>query len=244
MTKNLKITVFGDSIGKGIVTDNGKLEVLDSSAVALFEKWSGVKIDNRSAYGQSLKRIYERGIIDIYLNSISEEDNNVVVIELGGNDSDYDWRKVALSPKENHDSKTSVKEFSLYYGEIIKKLIKKRVKVVTCSIVPIDSERFFNNVIGNLTDKQKILEFFKGDYNTIHRHQETFNNEILKNSYKYGVSVIDLRRKFLQSNEFCALMCNDGIHPNAEGHSEILESIVEFLQDNELNSLKPLTFSA
>jgi hypothetical protein len=87
-----------------------------------------------------------------------------------------------------------------------------------------------------LADKNKVLEFFKGDFNTIHRHQEMFNNEILKNSYCYGIPVIDLRRKFLESNEFENLMCMDGIHPNLKGHYEIYGAIGEFLVDNSLGA--------
>ncbi|MBE5743061.1 MAG: SGNH/GDSL hydrolase family protein [Clostridiales bacterium] len=231
---NLKITVFGDSIGKGIVTDSGKLEVLSKNAVSLFERELGVKVDNRSIYGQSLKRIYERGLIDTYLNNVDTSARNVVVIELGGNDADFNWREVASNPKYDHDSKTSLKEFTAYYGEIIKKLKDNGVRVIACTIAPIDSERFFNNVIGTLTDKERVLEFFKGDFNTIHRHQETFNNEILKNSYKYDVDVIDLRQKFLISNEFEHLMCLDGIHPNECGHTQIYSAVGEFLANNSL----------
>ena len=236
ITENVKITVFGDSIGKGVITDGGKIEVLKNSAVSLFEENMGVEIQNRSVYGQSLKRIYDRAIIDNYLNEIDTTCKNVAVIELGGNDADFNWRKVSLNPNENHESNTSIKDFSKMYHEVIEKLMMAGVKVITCTIVPIDSERFFNNVIGALADKNKVLEFFKGDFNTIHRHQEMFNNEILKNSYRYGIPVIDLRRKFLESNEFENLMCRDGIHPNLKGHYEIYGAIGEFLVDNSLGA--------
>ena len=84
----LNITVFGDSIGKGISTDNGKIEILKDNAVALIEKEYSLKIDNRSVFGQSLKRITQKGIIEKYLENLEKNENNVVVLELGGNDSD------------------------------------------------------------------------------------------------------------------------------------------------------------
>ena len=224
-----KITVFGDSIGKGIVTDGGKLEVVQQSAVGLFEDKYQLKVDNRSSYGQSLKRIMQRGLIDKYIEELDTSVRNVAVLELGGNDADFNWKEVASSPSEPHFPKTPLKEFSALYAESVKKLKGAGVKVVACTIVPIDSKRFFNRVIGGITDKQKVLDFFKGDFNTIHRHQEMFNNEILKNAYMAGLSVIDLRREFLDSIEFENLMCQVGIHPNQNGHSRMFGAIDEFL---------------
>ena len=229
MYNNAKITVFGDSIGKGITTDNGRIERLQNGVVELFEKDYGVNVDNRSVYGQSLKRVCQRGLIDKYINEIDPSDKNVVVLELGGNDADFNWKTVAENPNLNHDSNTSIKEFGQLYGETVKKLAGAGVKVVACTIVPIDSERYFNSVIGSLVEKSRVLEFFKGDFNTIHRHQEEFNNEILKNAYVQGARVIDIRRGFLHTNDFKGLMCKDGIHPNGQGHEQMYRSIKEFL---------------
>lgn len=228
--KENKITVFGDSIGKGIITDGGKIERLEGCAVELFEKAYGIAVDNRSVYGQSLKRLCQKGIIKKYIASLDKSVKNVAVLELGGNDADFNWRVVASTPNLEHQPQTPIKEFSSLYGETVKALTQAGVTVVACTIVPIDSKRFFNRVIGTLADKNRVLEFFNGDFNTIHRHQEMFNNEILKNAYSQGARVIDLRQKFLDTNDFEGLMCQDGIHPNEKGHEKIFSAISEFLQ--------------
>ena len=227
--EKLKITVFGDSIGKGIFTDDGKPTVMENSAVNLFKNSFGVDVDNRSVFGQSLKRITQRNQFDRYLSTIDPKERNVAVLELGGNDADFNWREVAKSPMENHGPQTPIKEFSSLYKSTIEKLQAASVKVIVCTIVPIDSKRFFDRVIGGIADKNKVLEFFNGDFNTIHRHQEMFNNEILKNAYSYGLPVIDLREKFLESNRFEELMCLDGIHPNQSGQLEIFHAVNEFI---------------
>ena len=186
-------------------------------------------MDNRSVFGQSLKRITQRNQFDRYLSTIDTAERNVAVLELGGNDADFNWREVAESPMENHGPQTPLKEFSSLYKSTIEKLQSAGVKVIVCTIVPIDSKRFFDRVIGGIADKNKVLEFFNGDFNTIHRHQEMFNNEILKNAYSYGLPVIDLREKFLESNRFEELMCLDGIHPNQSGQLEIFHAVNEFI---------------
>ena len=81
----MNVTVFGDSIGKGIFTDGGKIEVLQNNAVSLFENWRGIKIDNRSTYGQSLKRLIERGVIDRYIQSLDRTQKRCGFrLEIGG----------------------------------------------------------------------------------------------------------------------------------------------------------------
>ena len=226
---NYKITVFGDSIGKGVYTDGGKIEIMKCSAVSLFEECFGIKTDNRSGYGQSLKKLSARGIIERYIKSIDKSENNIVAIELGGNDADFNWAEVAASPNADHAPNTDIEIFSESYGEYIRLLKEMNVKVIACTIVPISSKRYFDNVISRVADKDRVMEFFNGDLDTIHRHQEMFNNEILKNSYKYGADVIDLRKRFLSSNNFEKMMCRDGIHPNALGQREIFGAVSDYI---------------
>lgn len=218
---NMRITVFGDSIGKGITTDNGRIEILQSCATNLFENEYNLKIENMSVYGNSLKRFVERGKIEKYIKSLDKTVKNVVVLELGGNDADFDWEAVALSPEKNHGPKTEIEEFSKLYGQVLDKLLSVGVEVVPCTLPPVVSDRFFNCVIKGLADGDKVLEFFKGDVGTIYRHQEMFNNEVIKNAFHKGLDVIDLRQRFLNRNDFEALMCKDGIHPNELGQREI-----------------------
>ena len=225
----MNVTVFGDSIGKGIFTDGGKIEVLQNNAVSLFENWCGIKIDNRSTYGQSLKRLIERGVIDRYIQSLDRTQKNVAVLELGGNDADFDWKSVATAPNEQHFPKTRVEEFSALYADVLQKFQTAGVLPIVCTIVPISSSLYFQNVINRICDGENVLRFFKGDVNTIHRHQEMFNNEILKNSYKAGVRVIDLRKEFLDTNEFESMICRDGIHPNGLGHECIFGALKQFV---------------
>ena len=226
---NCKITVFGDSIGKGIYTEDGKTMLLSENAVNLFEKKYGVKIDNRSVYGQSLKKLMSRGYIDRYISETESFKRNVAVIELGGNDADFCWTEVGAEPNKQHAPKTDIEEFSYAYKRLIERLFAASVEIYTCTIVPISSRLYFKNVISKITSGDSVLEFFKGDFDTIHRHQEMFNNEILKNSYSAGAKVIDLRKRFLNSTDFEGLMCLDGVHPNAGGQKEIFSAVCEFL---------------
>ena len=222
------ITVFGDSIGKGIMTDGEKL-FFGTGAVDILKGEYDLKIENKSSYGQSLKRIMAREEIDkYYQTATADKSERVAVLELGGNDADFDWKKVAADPKGEHTSKTTPEEFFSLYKSALEKLSFYCTKVYVCSLVPVESGRFFKNVISRTADGNKVLEYFNGDVNTVYRHQEIMNNLVVRAADSKGYEVIDLRYAFLKSLDFSSLMCLDGIHPNANGQKLIASSCRRF----------------
>ena len=224
------ISVFGDSIGKGIITFGDKKGVSDRSAVKLFEERFHTIIDNRSKFGQTLAKSFRRGEFDKYIKTIKKDDEATVVIELGNNDCAYFWENVAINPYQPHDPVTPLGEFIRIYEETIKKLLSSGAKVVCCNLVPINSQKYFDNVIGRICDKTKVLEFLRGDYTTIYRHHEMFSNAIAQICAKYNVPLIDLRKPFLDSLDFSSLFCDDGIHPNERGQKLIFDSVAAFTE--------------
>ena len=113
----------------------------------------------------------------------------------------------------------------MLYKTTLDRLLSAGVEVIPCTIPPVCSDRFFREVISRLADGDKVLEFFRGDTGTIYRHQEMFNNEILMTACGRRVPVIDLRRRFLDTNRFEEMICEDGIHPNELGQREIFEAV-------------------
>ena len=227
---NARIALFGDSIGKGIVTDRNERKITALNAVSLFEKKYSVNIDNRSRFGQTIAKSYKRKDFERYLDSLDKTEKNAVVIELGSNDCAYFWQSVANDPDGKHDSITPIEEFIDYYQKILSMLIKSGVPVFCCSLVPINAKRYFDNVIGKICDKDSVLRYFNGDYTTIYRHHEMFSNAITKICNACCVPVIDLRSPFLNTLDFNSLLCEDGIHPNERGQKLIFEKVSEFTE--------------
>ncbi|MBP5373049.1 MAG: SGNH/GDSL hydrolase family protein [Clostridia bacterium] len=222
------ISVFGDSIGKGIITNGNQKSFAEKSAVKLFEEKFKTKINNFSKFGQTLAKTFKRGIIEGYIDKIPDKKDATVVIELGSNDCSYFWEGVASAPEKAHDPITPLKDFVSYYEKTLYNLKKSGVGVVCCNLVPINSKNYFDNVIGKVCDKNRVLEYFRGDYTTIYRHHEMFSNAIGEACRKYEVPLIDLRKPFLDSLEFSSYLCDDGIHPNERGQKLIFDSVFEF----------------
>lgn len=226
--KNYNITVFGDSIAKGVVTtSDGKISRIENSAINLLQKHFEREITNQSVFGQTLKRVYEKNYIDNYISGLDQSKKNCVFLALGGNDSDFNWKEIAESPKTPHPSNTPITLFKKYLNEIIKKLKKSNVEVFLITLVPMDAERFFDNVIGKQADKTVVLPFLKNDVSNIYKYQERFSLEIVHCAIKNNCQLIDLRSALLSKRNFLDLICKDGIHPNQRGQKEIAKVFIK-----------------
>ena len=227
---NAKLVLFGDSIGKGIVTEASERAVTSANAVSLFEKKYSVTIDNRSKFGQTVAKCVQRQEIEKFLDTLDGSVKTAVIIELGGNDCAYFWEKVAEDPDVKHDSVTPFNEFIDYYQKMLSLLVTSGVPVFCCSLVPINARKYLENVIGKICDKEKILKYFDGDYTVIYRHHETYSNAIKSICYASCIPVIDLRETFEKTGDVDAYLCEDGIHPNERGQRLIFGKVCEFAE--------------
>ena len=222
------VTILGDSVGKGIYTDNGKLEVFPQNPAKVTADRFGIKIDNRSKYGQTLSRLTARGEENSLIGG-GDNGRKIAVIELGGNDADFDWKAVAESPELDHSPKTDPVLFGELYRNLIIKLRAAGIDPIACTILPVLSERYFDNVISRVADSERVMRFLGGDVNTIQRHQEVYNSTIISVARELEVPVIDIRTPFLWSRDAASIMCRDGVHPSEKGSALIAATVAEFV---------------
>jgi acyl-CoA thioesterase-1 len=223
--QELSVTLIGDSIAKGIATKNFKLEKIKNCASSLIEKFLGYKFNNISVYGQTIKRINDKRLIQDYISNIDKSKRNIVVFSIGGNDSDFDWKAVAENPLIKHNPKTSADEFVSLLDMLIKKLKENNVEVYLTGLPPINSELYFKNVICKIADGNEVLKFFNGDITNIQRHQELYNFLVYKTAIKNNCRFLDVRSYFLAKRDYLSSFCIDGVHPNELGHYEIANEI-------------------
>jgi acyl-CoA thioesterase I len=235
-----RFTLFGDSISKGTVFDNDKIKFIKENIPYYIKQELNIEIENFSQYGQTLKRAIEKGLFDNYLASLNPKENNYAIICLGGNDADFDWKTVANTPFEKHTAKTPLDEFSKLLDNTIIKLKNSGVKVILSTIMPINSELFFENVIGKIADKNNVLKFLSNDLSNIHRVQECYNSEIIKSSYRTGCLLIDVRSQILQISDYLKYFCKDGIHPNENGYKFLSELYINEIKNIQNNHKKEI----
>lgn len=217
-----KVTVLGDSVPKGLYLENGKVRRVQKSAVDLLGEKYGVHIENISAFGQTLKKCEEKGLIDRWIGEASPADT--LVLSLGGNDCDYDWPEVAKAPFAPHAPKTPYPEFVRLLSAVCAKLRRAGHTPVFTSLSPIDARRYFEEVISRRADGERVMQFFCGDLSNITRHQEAYNAAVCRAALSDGI-FLDFRTALLLRPDCRSLLSDDGIHPNERGHEEIAAAL-------------------
>lgn len=226
------LILIGDSITKGLYLDNGEIKKTKQNAVDIIDRAFNCKIHNLSMFGQSLERVFQKKLhlVDVkkYYDPTKK---NAVIISLGGNDADYDWKAVEDAPNSVHTNKTPLTIFNSHIQEIIKELKKLDIQIFFTALFPMDSKRYFTNFISKNYDGKIIKKYLNNDITNLHRNQDSYNSAVMKNALNNGCKFIDIRTPLLQKNEFLTYLSKDGIHPNLKGQQEIAKIVTDYIKN-------------
>ena len=228
--KNKKVTLFGDSLLRGVVLDKNNKYTFADINWDYIQNQLCVDIQNKSRFGCDVTKGQK------IVNDLLTVDNNfdVAVVEYGGNDSDYIWSQVAQDPLKKHQPKTLLPDFEQKLNNIVQQLKNNGKKVVLMSLPPLDPNRYLKWISQNDEQKQQSIMKFLGDVDIIYRRQEMYSNVVTKIAYKNGCDLVDVRQHFLKSDNFGELMCLDGIHANEKGQQVIINAFVDYFKNTKL----------
>ena len=203
--ENKKIAVFGDSILKGVITvpNSGRIfDVVENDSLTHAQKVLGFELTNNSIYGNVITKA--KGKFEKFIQKQKDANNlpDVVIIEFGNNDCDYDWN--AVSDATNFSEifpKTPLNDFLENLDSMVK-LCKENIA--------------------------KFLGENPGD--KLSRNNEFYNLNIVEYAIKNDVKIADVRKLFLQQDDYRKLMCLDGIHPNQDGYDLMAKFWIEFFE--------------
>lgn len=220
------ITVWGDSILKGVILDeqDGKYKVMKNSCISNFAEITGCSVKNNAHFGMTSTKALHR--IKSSIDKQPFGKNDIVIIEYGGNDCDFNWSEISEKPDGYHEPKTSISCFKNSLQNIIDSFKEKGVTPILMNLPPLQPEFYFNWVSKGLS-KENIMHWL-GDVAKIYRWQEAYNSAVEWVARQNLCGVINVRESFLISNDYSSQFCADGIHPNEKGHERILESLLEF----------------
>lgn len=219
------ICLFGDSIGKGVVLDafRGRYTLLKNSFANLFSSSTGISVENYSKFGCTVttgKRIIQKN-----LDKLSSFE--YTVLEFGGNDCDFDWAAISQNPDEHHSPKTEPEQFEFCYEKIIDCVASAGSQPILLSLPPLDAKRYFS-WISKDRNAENILRWL-GDIEHIYRWHEMYSLAVARLSAIKNVPLLDIRSNFLKARNYFSLLCDDGIHPNEEGHRFISNVIQNYV---------------
>jgi len=214
-----KIDVWGDSILKGVILDEaaGRYRLLKNGAVNAFAQLFHLDIKNHSHFGCTAPK----ALANLDRTLRSGYDSDIVLLEFGGNDCDFNWAEVSKDPSGDHKPHTSYEDFVDAMQNMIRTLLEKGIKPVLMSLPPIDSEMFFTWITRpDNVDPDNVLAFI-GEKDFIYRHQERYSRAITRLAYENKLPLIDVRDVFLRERFMTGCLCADGIHPNEKGQKMI-----------------------
>ncbi len=211
------VCIFGDSVTKGVVFDSAakKYILLKDSFLNLVKSGMGFQMHNYSKFGCTVSKGLET--MRRHLDELKQYD--YTVLEFGGNDCDYKWAEVSAAPEKDHQPKTPMGAFLQKYAEMIDEVRRNGSSPVLLSLPPVNAKRYFAWFSRGL-NPQNLLRFL-GDVEHIYRWHEMYNLAVFRLAKSCDVPIIDISSAFLERVNYQKLICEDGIHPNAEGHSLI-----------------------
>ena len=224
--EKVNIAALGDSLTRGVVLNSeNRYSVLKGSFIDIISEKLNLSIKNYAKFGCTIG--FGHNVIDRHSSDISATD--VTFLEFGGNDCDFDWRGIADNPTSEHTPKTILDSFKVQFLSLIERVRNLGSKPIILSLPPIDSNAYFSFISRFMNEEQRanIIRWLGGDIDIITRWHETYNKALFEISESSGTPIIDITSPFENYNgDMMALMCSDGIHPNAQGHELIAGSIV------------------
>lgn len=223
------IVVYGDSISRGIIFDKEKQKhalLLENFPNIVRTKVKAV-VHNAAKFGSTLVEALHR-----LQNDVLRRNPDIVLIEFGGNDCDFQWDKIAENPSAEYHPNTEYAKFSTLLTELVQKLQNTDIVPVLVTLPPLDPERYFRWISHNSEEAKNNILKWMGNVSKIYSWQERYNAAILRVAEQTKTRLIDIRSAFLDNEDYTKFLCDDGIHPNKEGHQLIADKILEYIHLN------------
>jgi len=221
------ILVSGDSISRGVFYDEARRRyaLLPDSYVGIMRGLLKGAVHNLARFGNTVTRGFSKLSAEVSLKK-----PDIVLLEFGGNDCDFNWPEVALDPRGDHRPRTDYARFRELLSREIKALQRAGVSPVLMTLPPIDAERYLGWISGGAAAARENILKWLGSVTKLYWWQERYNAAVVDIAEETGAKLIDIRGAFLKRPDFQTLLCADGIHPNAAGHRLIADGIMAYIK--------------
>lgn len=228
------LAVWGDSILKGIVQGYGgkRFGICDDNSLNLASKELDIQVINHCYFGSTITKGKNIMMRDIQNGIICDS----AIIEFGGNDCNYDWKQLCEQRTLKAQPFTPLDEFITNLQDMINLARINNIRPILMTLPPLVADRYFKTICTGL-DENYILSWL-GDAHYLYRWHEMYSLETAKLALKNNCFLIDMRTAFLAEHNYQRLICEDGIHPNEEGHKFMAKILIEVTTKARYNNVK------
>ena len=209
------ISLWGDSIGKGIVYDaqRGRYSIYADNLFSMLKRSLTIPVDNYALMGCTAPAGAER------MRRAQLREGSLAVIEFGGNDCDMPWSEISADPEGEYEPRTPLGAFGEAIQDMIAQVRSQGAIPVLVTPPPLDANRYFEWVSRRLLP-ENIMRYL-GDVQYIYRWQEHYAGAVRRIAAEAGCALCDISDQFLMLRRIDRLLCVDGIHPNQDGYTII-----------------------
>ena len=223
------LITFGDSITKGIIYDEQR-----SKYATLKENFTNIigdkikgQVYNAGKFGNTIMR----GVTKMY-NDVIKKSPDMVLIEFGGNDCDYNWEDIAKNPDNEYKPNTDISTFRETLLSMIDTLKTNHILPVLMTLPPLDPLKYFKWITKEDSFAEQNILHWLGTKDALFNWHSSYNKIITEVANETSTVLIDVRTEFLNHSDYSQFLCKDGIHPNIDGQSLIATVILKFMKEN------------
>lgn len=225
-TAKRSIAILGDSIPRGVVLSEKKRYVFSKEGfISNLTQKLCANVFDFSKFGSTTQHGKQ-----LLSTKMSDVNPDIVLIEYGGNDCDYNWDEVAEAPEQVHLPNLSPETFGQNIRHMVDSVKRAGKTPVLVNLPPLDPQRYFNWFgKGDAERKSSILKWLLRVENIYWWH-ERYSYTVDKIASVTGSHIINIRKAFLEKPDYRAYICDDGIHPNSEGQSLIEQLFLRYIE--------------
>jgi acyl-CoA thioesterase I len=222
MSKTILVT--GDSLCKGVSLNEEKKRYffLKNSFANNLKTALDATIINTAKFGTTVKH----GILKLE-DRLKKHHPDIVLIEYGGNDCDFNWNEIADNPMGEHLPKTPIDDFERQLKCMIQSVSDFGATPVLMTLPPLNASSYFKWFTQGDKEKGDNVLKWLDDISKIYWWQEHYSLRVGAIARECKVPIVDARSYFLNTPDFRKYVCSDGIHPNENGHKLITSSILD-----------------
>ncbi len=220
VVREMRIVCFGDSVTRGITFLKGRLRIVKESYPAILQQLIGEgngEVLNKGVFNDNSTLMVERLESDVI-----EQQPDFVLVEVGGNDCNFDWAEVAKRPDEDHEPIVLLNDYLNNLRQIVENVTNAGITPILMTVLPLDPVRYYAQIM--LLHGKNIAHWIATCGGIEHWHGN-YNRQLRNLMKEMNVLSIDLRSRFKQAGNLDDLLSDDGIHPSRAGYKAMAEII-------------------